>query len=542
MRKALNFRTGRVVAIVRTGLALALLATIWTAGNGYLPGAAGFDLVAGCYVALALAMLAVTLCSWWLTYRLRLAALALDVLVLFAALALPALPPPAMAGVLMAIYAFILLVAAAAWPRQGAAIAALVVVGGYVLAWVLLPLAPGFATWMEPQLMAMITLAGFVAWLGQRIGKIRSPRLDLPDEGGWPAAFSAVLDFARKQAEADGAAAAWVPDDEPWVWVQSAGTLGETQEQLAPDQFMLAPAEPPRAVLFDTRLRRQLVWRDGGVLAARKGALDHPLLERTGVTSGLLVAVRAQGGTCLLVLTGIWDVAADHLRLASAAGSEIGHALDRRAAMVATREADRIRIRDTLARDLHDSVAQSLAGASFRIEALRQALATGRSIGADLDALQHSLEREERAVQRLILQLRDRDRPDRQCDLASELAAALDDTSARWGIECALVADSGLPPVPSLTLHEFEQILREAVANAVRHGNADRVDVKLHKGEGQLVLEIIDNGAGFPDGQRSLQPRSMAERVADLGGQIAVDSQPGRAALRIVLPDRWSAQ
>lgn len=550
MRKALNFRTGRVVAIVRIGLALALLATAWTTAserslNGMAFDGMGIQLIAGGYLLLALGIFAVTVLSWWLTHRLRLAAVTLDAAVLLAALALPSLPPPAATGVFMAIYAFIVLGAAIGWPRRGAPVAALVLVAGYVATCMLLPLIhplpSDFFDWLGPQLLAMIALAGLVIWLGERIGKARPPRLDLPHDGGWPAAFAAVLDFAGHQTDAAGLAVAWVPDDGRWAWVQSAGTLGAAHHQLQPDQFMLPAAEPAGAVLFDRVRQRQLHLLDSGAVFARKGALVHPLLTRFGIDSGILVAVPAQGGTCVLVLAGIDDVAADHLRQSRAAGIEIGHALDRRAVMVVTREADRIRIRDALARDLHDSVAQSLAGVSFRIEALRQALAGGRTIGEDLDALQRSLEHEERNVQRLILQLRDRDEPDRQCDLAIELAATLEDSGARWGVDCALTVMEAGPQVPLLALHEFEQVLREAVANAVRHGDARRIEVQLRRREGEIMLEIVDDGQGFPTRPRPLQPRSIATRVADLGGRLDIESQPGRTALRIVLPAGWPA-
>lgn len=544
MRKALNFRTGRVVAIVRTGLALALLATTWTSSGERFFGEIGSQLMAGGYVLLAFAMLAVTSLSWWLTHRLRLLALLLDAAVLLAALALSSLLPPATAGVLMAIYAFILLSAAIGWPHRGASVAALVLAAGYAVISIALPLIhpvpPDFFYWLGPQLMAMIALSGLIIWLGNRIGKARPPRLDLPHDGGWPAAFAAVLDFAGHQTESTSVAIAWMPDAQPWVWVQSAGNLGATQAQLHLDEFALPASDPAGAVLFDRGRQRQLQLLDSGVVIARKGPLVHPLLTRFGVDGGILVAVPAQGGACVLLLAGIDDVAADHLRLARAAAIEIGHALDRRAVMVVTREADRIRIRDGLARDLHDSVAQSLAGASFRIEALRQALAGGREIGDDLDALQHSLEREEHEVQRLILQLRDRDEPDRHCDLAVELTATLEDSGARWGIDCALTADEGLPQVPLLALHEFEQVLREAVANAVRHGDARRIDVQLRRRKDQIMLDIVDDGLGFPARPRPLHPRSIATRVADLGGRLDVESQPGRTALRIVLPDGWS--
>lgn len=97
------------------------------------------------------------------------------------------------------------------------------------------------------------------------------------------------------------------------------------------------------------------------------------------------------------------------------------------------------------------------------------------------------------------------------------------------------------PQVPLLALHEFEQVLREAVANAVRHGDARRIEVQLRRREGEIMLEIVDDGQGFPTRPRPLQPRSIATRVADLGGRLDIESQPGRTALRIVLPAGWPA-
>ncbi|MDP3908738.1 sensor histidine kinase [Novosphingobium sp.] len=502
--------------------------------NGAVPA----QLIAGGYFALALALLlgTVTHGNWWLNHQLRLPALVLDAAVLGAVLVLPGLPAPAAAGLFMAIYAFVLLSAELGWPRRGALAAGLVVVAGYGAAWAALLLQPGHSGWLGAQLLCMIALAGFIVWLGDLIGKGRPPRLDLPYEGDLADGFAAVLDFAGQQADAAGLAIAWLPDDEPWAWVQSAGTLGTAGERLGPDQFAALTVDVAATTLFDRARQRTLQLRDDGALLARKGALNHPLPTRFGTDSGLMVTVPAQGGTCHLLLTDIHDPSADHLRLARAAGTEIGHALDRRTIMVVTRAADRIRVRDAVARDLHDSVAQSLAGASFRIEALRQALAGGKAIGEDLDALQHSLEREEHNVQRLILQLRDRDEPDRCCDLKAELAASLEDSAARWGIDWSLEAETELADVSLRALHELEQILREAVANAVRHGDARRVDVRVRQTGSHIGLDLSDDGQGFPARPRPLQPYSIAQRVAELAGQLNVTSGPGSTLLRVTVP------
>jgi signal transduction histidine kinase len=78
-----------------------------------------------------------------------------------------------------------------------------------------------------------------------------------------------------------------------------------------------------------------------------------------------------------------------------------------------------------------------------------------------------------------------------------------------------------------------QQILREVTANAVRHGKATAIDLEATRVEGRIRLEMIDNGEGFAVPH---QPRSIAGRVAWLGGDLTVTSVPGRTAIAVSLP------
>jgi signal transduction histidine kinase len=86
-------------------------------------------------------------------------------------------------------------------------------------------------------------------------------------------------------------------------------------------------------------------------------------------------------------------------------------------------------------------------------------------------------------------------------------------------------------------------LLREAVANAVRHGGADRVDVGLSVARGQVELSVADNGSGFAasDGVAELEPWSLKERVERAHGSLRLDSAPGSTNVRISLPLRGVA-
>ena len=80
--------------------------------------------------------------------------------------------------------------------------------------------------------------------------------------------------------------------------------------------------------------------------------------------------------------------------------------------------------------------------------------------------------------------------------------------------------------------------LREATANAVRHGKASAISVEPSTADHRLLLDIVDNGQGFKQqGFAAIHhPRSIAERVARAGGDLTITSAPGQTRLAINLP------
>jgi NarL family two-component system sensor histidine kinase LiaS len=81
-------------------------------------------------------------------------------------------------------------------------------------------------------------------------------------------------------------------------------------------------------------------------------------------------------------------------------------------------------------------------------------------------------------------------------------------------------------------------LVKEAVANALRHGRASRVEVKVHTDEEGLRLLVTDDGVGFsPDGDGGLGLLGMQERAARLGGTIEIAAAPaGGTEVRLFLP------
>ena len=80
-------------------------------------------------------------------------------------------------------------------------------------------------------------------------------------------------------------------------------------------------------------------------------------------------------------------------------------------------------------------------------------------------------------------------------DLSARLQALAHSLERQWDVEVAFSGDD-LPRVPRALALEVGYLMREAVANAVRHGQAGRIEIKAEADERNLELECRDDGAG----------------------------------------------
>jgi signal transduction histidine kinase len=183
--------------------------------------------------------------------------------------------------------------------------------------------------------------------------------------------------------------------------------------------------------------------------------------------------------------------------------------------------------RRRLARELHDGLAQELA--YITTESRRLAGHPGAEHLAE--AAERALEESRAAILALT---RPADEP-----LERTIAVAAQSIGARAGIDVTVAVRPGLD-APAEVRQALLRILREAMGNAARHGNAGTVRVSLD-GPSPLVMAIADDGAGFdlaaarrPD---SLGLQSMEERAFNLGGRLSIDSVPGQGTtVAMVLP------
>ncbi len=186
--------------------------------------------------------------------------------------------------------------------------------------------------------------------------------------------------------------------------------------------------------------------------------------------------------------------------------------------------------RRRLARDLHDSVTQSLHSLSLYVSILRNRLEQGQARKAMemLDKIDQSARQSLKEMRLLLYELRLV--PLEDIRLVEALRNRLDAVETRAGIDAVLdVAEGSFwPPKWEAELY---CIAMEALNNALKHANASAVQVRLAGKSTWAELSISDNGKGFSpekvaNGGIGLQ--SMRERAERLGGSLQIESAPGQ--------------
>ena len=186
------------------------------------------------------------------------------------------------------------------------------------------------------------------------------------------------------------------------------------------------------------------------------------------------------------------------------------------------------RERRRIAADLHDGVVQNLAGVSYSLSAA--ASSAPAELSPTLDEAAGETRQALRELRSLLVEIYP---PDLQRE---GLEAALEDLlapCAARGLETRLAVDDGdLPPdVEGL----FFRAAQEALRNVVKHAGAQRVEVAVARRNGSASLRVEDDGSGFevdgrPRGDH-FGLRVLRDLVREVGGDLEIDSKPGRGTV-----------
>ena len=202
--------------------------------------------------------------------------------------------------------------------------------------------------------------------------------------------------------------------------------------------------------------------------------------------------------------------------------------------------------RERIGRELHDGLAQVLAYITTQTLAVKKLLASGR-----LDEAREQLGKMEQAARSVYADLREailglRASAVAQGDLVSSLRSFLQDYGDMAGVALRLEVDDAAEALslPVSTEVQLMRVIQEALANVRKHAEATQATVRFAAPDGELVVEVADDGRGFvlDRAVRTGWPRfglqTMRERTEALGGEFELVSSPGRGttvAMRIPL-------
>lgn len=232
------------------------------------------------------------------------------------------------------------------------------------------------------------------------------------------------------------------------------------------------------------------------------------------------------------------ELTPDDLRLLYTVGDMLSIAIERARLFTRSAEFGAAEERNRLAREIHDTLAQGLAGITLQLESAEALLETdsdsqriNRSIRQALDLARASLEEARRSVLDL------RAVPLEGRNLAQALTALVEsiNTRERYPITCQITG--GNQPLPARIEVGLYRIAQEAIANVHQHAQADQASLELVIQPDGLTLTVQDNGRGFdpdriPEGHYGLI--GLNERARLLGGNLTIHSSPGAGTRLIV--------
>jgi signal transduction histidine kinase len=210
-----------------------------------------------------------------------------------------------------------------------------------------------------------------------------------------------------------------------------------------------------------------------------------------------------------------------HLREVSDARQELRNLSAR---LVETQEIER----KNLSRELHDAVGQSMAAVQFELHDLAVALAPHPApLRTRVDQIRELVESSVAMVRNMALLLR----PSMLDDLG--LVAAVEwlahQVSRSTGVRIAIQAEAFPEELPEEHKVCVYRIVQEALNNVCRHARASSVEIALQTNDAGFSVTIRDNGRGFRrQGKGGLGLIGMHERVESLGGNLTVESEPGK--------------
>ena len=196
-----------------------------------------------------------------------------------------------------------------------------------------------------------------------------------------------------------------------------------------------------------------------------------------------------------------------------------------------------LRERNRLAANLHDTLLQTLGGIGYQLDACEGSRASDEAEAkVHFDVARRMVSHASNELHNAVwamrsLPIRDQSFPDALRTLVERVGEG---HAARIDVRTA----GSLDDVPEFVAGNVLLIVQEAVLNALRHGRAETIDVRVtdHPQDRAIDVQVRDDGRGFdPAGRQGVEQghfgiQGMRERAERLGGSIEIDSVPGAGA------------
>ena len=264
--------------------------------------------------------------------------------------------------------------------------------------------------------------------------------------------------------------------------------------------------------------------RTDATLGARYVTVDHNGSSAVVVTP--MVRGRRRWGS--LYLLGVTPKpTADQLRLIELTAGELGDLVEHFRLIAELRDAAAADVRSRIARDLHDSVSQTLYSIAMMAEALTRSVERDRKVARQNAGQIRAMTLQALADMRtLLFELRPAALA--AASLSNLVRQLADATTARASVPVTAAISSHADVAAEVKLAVY-RIAQEALANALRHGEPRQIFVRLDvRGDGGQ-LEVVDDGAGFDpsttrDDSHGIQ--IMRERAEAIDAELIIESAP----------------